>query len=261
VPPEELLTTCEAVIKLHRDHGNRTNRDHARLKYVIDDLGDDRVREIVGDYLGGTLRDAEPVVLHHADDHLGWHTQGDGAWFLGVKVANGRIADVGDERVRSGLRVVVEQFGASVRFTAREDVLLCNVAASDRGAVDEALARHGVRPAEEWAPVARNSFACPALPTCGLALAESERALPAILDELHVLLTDVGLGDLCLAHAHDRVPQRLRPPVQPKSASCARKESLRRSPPRGTRWRSGAGAALGTEQWVRRSGDAATAGR
>src|SRR5690606_30964421 len=114
-----------------------------------------------------------PVVLDHADDHLGWHDQGDSRWFLGVKVLNGRIADAGPERVRSGLRAVVAEVGASVRFTAREDVLLCDVPDAVRARVDDILAGHGVRPAERWAPVARSSFACPALPTCGLALAES----------------------------------------------------------------------------------------
>ncbi len=197
VPPDELLAACQAVIELHRDHGDRTNREHARLKYVVDDLGDDQVRELVAGYLGRTrLREYEPVVLDHAEDHLGWHAQGDGAWFLGVKVANGRIADAGDVQVRSGLRTVVERFGASVRFTAREDVLLCDVAARDRGRVDDLLGAHGVRPADRWAPVERSSFACPSLPTCGLALAESERALPGVLEELHGLLAGVGLADL-----------------------------------------------------------------
>lgn len=199
VPPDELIATCEAVVELHRDHGDRTNRDHARLKYVVDDLGADRVRALVAGYLGRPdLRDPEPVHLDHADDHLGWHAQHDGAWFLGVKVLNGRIADVGATRVRSGLRAVVARFGANVRLTAREDILLCDIAARDRSAVDAVLAEHGVRPAGAWTAVARSSFACPALPTCGLALAESERALPALLDELHAFLVELGLGGLAL---------------------------------------------------------------
>jgi sulfite reductase (ferredoxin) len=199
VPPEELIATCEAVVKLHRDHGNRSDRDHARLKYVVDDLGDDRVREIVAGYLGvPRLRDAEPVVLDHADDHLGWHRQADGDWFLGVKVRNGRIADARGTNARSGLRAVVERFGTSVRFTPRGDVLLCDIARADRAAVDALLAEHGVRPVAEWPAVERNSFACPALPTCGLALTESERVLPDVLDELGAVLTQLGLRDLDL---------------------------------------------------------------
>jgi sulfite reductase (ferredoxin) len=198
VEPDELLDVCAAVIMLHRDHGDRTNRDHARLKYIVDDLGSDRVREIVSANFGRALRDPEPVVLDHADDHLGWHAQGDGTWFLGVKVMNGRIADHGDTRVRSGLRAVVERYGATVRFTAREDVLLCDLDEADRAAVGALLAAHGVRRLDEWKPVARNSFACPAFPTCGLALTESERVLPAVLDELDAALAELGLGTLDL---------------------------------------------------------------
>ena len=196
VVPGELVDTIEAIVKMHRDHGNRTNRDHARLKYVIDDLGDATVRELVAGYLGHPVREVEDVVLDRAHDHLGWHTQADGNWFLGVKVASGRIADVEATRVRSGIRAVVERFGASVRFTPREDVLLCDIAERDRNGVDDLLAEHGVLPARKWIPIARNSFACPALPTCGLALTESERALPALLDELHATLSVLDLADV-----------------------------------------------------------------
>ncbi len=199
VAPDELIAACEAVVKLHRDYGNRANRDHARLKYVVDDLGHSRVAQLVARYLGrDELRPPEPVHLAHADEHLGWHAQHDGRWFLGVKVFNGRIADVGDERVRSALRAVVRTFHASVRLTAREDVLLCDIAAADRAAVDALLARHGVRPAEAWHPVARSSFACPALPTCGLAITDAERALTGVLEELQDAVTELGLGDLAV---------------------------------------------------------------
>jgi sulfite reductase (ferredoxin) len=197
VPPDELLDACEAVIMLHRDHGDRTNREHARLKYVVDELGESKVRALVAGYLGrADLAEPEPVILDHADDHLGWHAQGDGSWFVGVKVANGRIADIGSMQVRSGLRAATERFATSVRFTAREDVLLCDIADSDRHQIDEVLAAHGIRPADQWAPVARSSFACPALPTCGLALTESERVMPALLDELQTMLDGLGLEDL-----------------------------------------------------------------
>jgi sulfite reductase (ferredoxin) len=198
VPPDELVATCEAVVQLHRDHGDRSNREHARLKYVIDDLGDDRVRDLVAGYLGHPLRAPRDVVLDHADDHLGWHEQADGDWFLGVKVANGRIADVGGERLRSGIRSVVECLGTSVRFTAREDVLLCGIAERDRAEVDAILAAHRVRSLRDWAPVARNSFACPALPTCGLALTEAERALPDVLEEIGAVVAEYGMADLDL---------------------------------------------------------------
>ena len=197
VPPEQLLDVIGAVVLTHRDHGNRAQRDHARLKYLVEEWGVERFRTVVEERLGRRLPDPQPVSFAAAHDHLGWHPQGDGRWFLGVKVENGRIADRPDGvRVRAALRAAVERFGAGVRLTPREDLLLTDVASADRAGLDRLLRDHGVLPAEEWVPVKLNSFACPALPTCGLALTESERALPGVLDDLHRELVALGLGDL-----------------------------------------------------------------
>nr|MDP9005806.1 NADPH-dependent assimilatory sulfite reductase hemoprotein subunit [Actinomycetota bacterium] len=196
VAPAELLEVLEAIVATQRDHGDRTDRDHARMKYLVHDWGIARFTGEVEARLGRSLDPPQPVLLDDADDHLGWHDQGDGRWFCGVKVENGRIADRGAERVRSGLRAAVERFGLGVRFTPREDVLLTDVDAADRASLDAVLADHGVVAAERWVPIKRNSFACPALPTCGLALTESERALPGVLEELTAELQALGLGDL-----------------------------------------------------------------
>ena len=196
VHPAELFDVLDAIVAIQRDHGDRGDRDHARMKYLVADWGIARFTAEVEARLGRRLAPAQPVDLGAADDHLGWHDQGDGRAFLGVKVENGRIADRGAQRVRSGLRAAVERFGPGVRFTPREDVLLTDIDAADRAGVDAVLAEHGVVAAERWVPVKRNSFACPALPTCGLALTESERALPGVLDELAAELESMGLADL-----------------------------------------------------------------
>jgi sulfite reductase (ferredoxin) len=198
VPPEELLAVVRAVVELQRDHGDRRDREHARFKYLVHEWGVDRVRADLGRRLGRALPAPEPVVLTAVDDHLGWHDQGDGRWFLGVKVENGRIVDRDGERVRSGLRAVVERFTPGVRLTPREDILLTGIAADDRAVIDRMLADHGVRGVDGWAPIERSSFSCPALPTCEKALTESERALPGVLTELIAELGGHGLGDLDL---------------------------------------------------------------
>lgn len=198
VAPEELLEVLDTIVRVQRDHGDRHNREHARLKYLIHDWGIDRFGAEVAQRLGRSLPAPEPVVFDAADDHLGWHPQGDGRWFLGVKVENGRVVDRGAVRVRSGLRSVVERFSPGVRLTPREDILLTDLAGRDRPTVEALLRDHGVLPAEQWVAIKRNSFACPALPTCGLALAESERALPGVLDELEAELDALGLGGLDL---------------------------------------------------------------
>jgi sulfite reductase (ferredoxin) len=193
VAPDELFEVLETVVRVQRDHGDRSNREHARLKYLVHDWGIERFRDEVGQRLGRSLPDPQPVVFHDAADHLGWHRQGDGRWFLGVKVENGRIADRGPVRLRSGLRAVVERCSPGVRFTPREDVLFTDLTDGDRPVVEGLLRDSGVLPVEQWVAIKRHAFACPALPTCGLALTESERALPGVLDELQAELDALGL--------------------------------------------------------------------
>lgn len=196
VAPHELSAVLEAIVGVQRDHGDRRDREHARMKYLVHDWGIERFREEASRQVGDRLPEPQPVSFTAADDHLGWHPQGDGRWFLGVKVENGRIADRGTLRLRSGLRAVVEHLTPGVRLTPREDVLLTDVADHDRPAVEAMLRDHGVLPAEQWVAIKRNSFACPALPTCGLALTEAERALPDVLDELQAELVALDLEGL-----------------------------------------------------------------
>jgi sulfite reductase (ferredoxin) len=196
VPPEQLFEVMETVVQVFRDHGDRTDREHARLKYLVHDWGIERFRDEVAGRLGRPLPAPEPLSFEDAHDHLGWHDQGDGRWFLGVKVENGRIIDRGDVRVRSGLRAVVERFAPGLRFTPREDVLLTGFTAEQRPEVEAILAEHGVLLAEEWGAMQRASFSCVALPTCGLALTESERVFPEVLDHLEAALVELGLPEL-----------------------------------------------------------------
>lgn len=195
VPPDELLEVVTTVVAVQRDHGDRADRKHARLKYLVAEWGLDRFRGEIEARLGRRLVEPGPLTWPATHDHLGWHRQPDGARFLGVRVPSGRIADDGDMRLRAGLRRVVERFGAAVRLTPRQDVLLTGIAAADRSAVDRELGVHGVAAVEALPPLERHALACPALPTCGLALAEAERVLPAILADLQSVADSLGLGD------------------------------------------------------------------
>jgi len=194
VAPERLGDVVEAVVVVQRDHGNRADRHRARLKYLIDERGIDWFRAEVEHLLGWRLED--PLALPPwtgADDHLGWHAQPDGRWFLGVHVADGRVRDSEGCRQRSALREIVGRFSPGLRLTARQDVLFTDLDEADRTAVDGVLRDHGVGRAEELAPLRRHGLACPALPTCGQALTEAERVMPAVLDHLQGTLEEVGL--------------------------------------------------------------------
>ena len=191
----EVVEVAEAVVKVQRDHGNRSDRRHARLKYLLDKEGLDWFRDQVERQLGRPLAPAATVEVSAIEDHLGWHPQGGGRSFLGVFVENGRIRDGADRRLRSGLRRVVETTGGGVRFTAQQNLLLTDIPDRERPLVDRILADHGVTRHGALSTVRRWSMACPALPTCGLAVAEAERVLPDVIAELEAELERLGVAD------------------------------------------------------------------
>ncbi|HKV50596.1 MAG TPA: NADPH-dependent assimilatory sulfite reductase hemoprotein subunit [Gemmatimonadaceae bacterium] len=194
---DQVGRVSEAVVAVHRDYGDRSNRRHARLKYVIDDHGLPWFRERVEEHFGAPLEPARDVPVTQIHDHLGWHQQGDGRWFCGVFVENGRIRDTPASRLRTALREIVTRVRpvVGVRLTSQQNVLLTGIAERQRGLVEQLLGDHGVEDAGRVLPVRRWAMACPALPTCGLALAESERALPGVLESLERELDRLGIAD------------------------------------------------------------------
>jgi sulfite reductase (ferredoxin) len=194
VQPDDLVRMVEAVIRLQRDHGDRTNRRRARLKYVVDDMGLPWIREQLADYFGAPI--VEPPALKLAvPDLLGWHEQGDGKLWLGVPVAAGRIGDVENgPHVRTALRRIVEQFAPNLTLTPQQDVLLTDVAPENKAAIESLLRAHKVVLAEDMSPMAQYALSCPALPTCGLALTEAERMHPEIVGGIDALLAKHGLS-------------------------------------------------------------------
>ena len=193
--PEEVVAASEAVCTFFRDHGNRADRKRARLKYVIHDWGVDKFKEVFfRDYLKTPARPVKDAPITGLDLHHGWHAQGDGNWFLGLSVENGRIKDDGARRLRSGLRKIVETVKCNVRLSAQQDVLLCDIDPARKAEVDSLLNEYGIPRPENLSMVRKWSMACPAIPTCPLAITESERSLPAVVDELEKVLADMGLG-------------------------------------------------------------------
>ncbi len=193
VPAGDIIEAAEAVVKLFRDHGNRADRKRARIKYVVHDWGVEKFREVLAGYLGGMPAQPRPAPISDYHLHLGWHPQGDGKWFYGISVENGRVKDVGSIRLRSGLRAIVERFGPELRLTGMQDVLLCNLDGHDLPHLERMLDEYGIPRPDSVSRVRRYSMSCPAIPTCGLAISEAERALPGILDELETLLEHLGL--------------------------------------------------------------------
>ena len=193
ITPDQVVPVVETIVLVQRDYGNRTERKHARMKYLIHNWGIDRFRDEVETRLGYRLQPFAPMPPLSNQLHLGWQAQGDGHWFLGISIENGRIADVGERRLKSGLRALVETFRPGVRLTPNHDILFTGLHADQRPAVDALLRQYGIEPSEALSHIQLFSMACVALPTCGLAVAESERALPGVIDELEREVARLGL--------------------------------------------------------------------
>jgi sulfite reductase (ferredoxin) len=203
--PELALAALEAATRVYRDSGDRSNRKHARLKYVLAERGVGWFRGRVEEELGRPLASPAPVPRYRVEDHLGWHLQADGRWLLGLHVDSGRIRDGDGRPLRQALRTLVERFQPELRLTPQQNVVLANLEQKDRAEIERLLARHEVSPEPPRMPLRRFALACPALPTCGLAVAEAERVLPQLLRELerlghgndHVSLRISGCPNAC----------------------------------------------------------------
>lgn len=194
-PPEMLVEAAEAVIKLQRDHGDRSDRKHARLKYLVAEKGMPWIKQTLEQYLGHKVEDPRPMPRFGVEDHVGWHAQGDGKWFLGVPISSGRIVDRDGEGIRSGLKEVLAVYGMNVALTAGQNIILCDIEEKERPAVEALLKKHGMRLKDDITEVYRNFLACVALPTCGKALAEAERVKLPLVADIEQAMARHGLRD------------------------------------------------------------------
>ncbi|MDW3216564.1 MAG: NADPH-dependent assimilatory sulfite reductase hemoprotein subunit [Ilumatobacteraceae bacterium] len=197
VSDDEAGAVVEAIVTTFRDEGNRDDRSHARLKYLVAEHGIGWLRDQVETRLGRRL--ADPVAVPDwggPRDHLGWHRQDDDRWYLGVPIPTGRLEDTDNMQRRTAVRTVLERHAGEIRLTPHQDLLLCGIATADRDAVEAIFAEHHVPLARNLPLTVLSSMACPALPTCGQALGEAERILPELTDLIDGLLRERGLGDL-----------------------------------------------------------------
>jgi sulfite reductase (ferredoxin) len=194
IRPDQVIDVATAIMMVQRDYGNRVDRKVARMKYLIADWGLEKFKAKVEEYYGQRLAEPHPQDVHGFDDHLGWHEQGDGRWFYGLNVENGRIADHEGWQLKAALREICRTYRPGIRLTAHQSILLTDVAAENREAIEQVLRNHGIKLSHEISTVRRWSMACVAWPTCGLSITEAERALPGMVDQLEVELAKLGLS-------------------------------------------------------------------
>jgi len=193
-PKEEAVDVCEKILTIQRDYGNRENRKNARFKYTVDRLGVDFIREELNKRLGWEIEEAKPFEFKHNGDRYGW-TEGSGKWHFTLFIQNGRVKDTSDYKLKTALREIAEIHTGDFRLTPNQNLIIANVAKSKKQQIQKIIDQYGITDGEHYTGLRRNSMACVAFPTCGLAMAESERYLPTLINKIEGLLDEAGLNE------------------------------------------------------------------
>jgi len=191
---EQAVEVAEHVVRLQRDHGDRTNRKHARLKYTIDDRGLEWFRSELQQRLGYELQPAAAFRFLSRGDEFGWSKDQHGLWHLALFVPQGRIIDGKEQKLLSALAAIAKQHQGTFRLTANQNVIISEVPAGKKSAIEALLQSHGIGPTQQLSPLRQQALACVALPTCGLAMAEAERYLPELTEKIEALLARHNLS-------------------------------------------------------------------
>ncbi|WP_281975582.1 assimilatory sulfite reductase (NADPH) hemoprotein subunit [Halobacillus litoralis] len=192
-PVERTVDVAEKILTIQRDYGNRSNRKNARFKYTIDRFGMEWIREELNDRLGWSLEDAKDYHFESNGDRYGWMKGEDGHWHHTFFIQNGRIKDSENYRLKEGLRKIAETNTGEFRLTPNQNVTLSMIPEEKKAEIEGIIDEYELMDGEHNSAIRRNSMACVALPTCGLAMAESERYLPSLIDKLEEILDEAGL--------------------------------------------------------------------
>src|SRR5690606_8911740 len=197
IKKEDAVAIAEAVMTTQRDFGDRVNRAHARLKYTILDMGVDVFRKEVEQRSGIKFEQERPYKFTSTGEPFGWLKGTDGKWYYNLYVLSGRIKDVGDVRYKSGLREIAKIHDGDFRLTGNQNVVIGKISEENKPKVEALLEEYGIAngKSRNLSGLSLHSLSCVALPTCGLALAGSELALPGIFDRLEEVIEVAGLSD------------------------------------------------------------------
>ncbi|MBM7570469.1 assimilatory sulfite reductase (NADPH) hemoprotein subunit [Aquibacillus albus] len=193
-PAEKIVDVAEKILTIQRDYGNRSNRKNARFKYTVDRLGKEWILNELNNRLGWNLEEARDFHFDHNGDHYGW-VKGNGKWHLTLFIQNGRIADTDDYKLKTGLREIAKVHTGDFRLTPNQNVIISNVTNYMKPKIKKLVEEYGLTDGKQNSALRRNSMACVAFPTCGLAMAESERYLPSLIDKIEGILDEAGLRE------------------------------------------------------------------
>ncbi len=193
--PDQVVRVSEEIVKIQRDYGDRKNRAHARLKYTIDDRGIDWFKEELNKRLGWSLEEARPFQFKQNADVYGWLKGTDGKWNRVIFIQNGRVLDTEELPMMTGLREIAKVHQGDFRLTPNQNLMICGVSDTEKDRIDGLLETYRMRDTDQHSAARLRSMACVAFPTCGLAMAESERYLPGLLTKIETLLAEHGLSE------------------------------------------------------------------
>jgi len=193
--PEQVVDVAEKTVTIQRDYGDRSVRKHARFKYTIDDRGLEWFVGELTNRLGWSLSEARPFHFDHNGDRYGWVKGSNGKWHFTLFIQNGRVMDEPNYPLMTGLREIAKVHTGDFRLTANQNLIIGNVSSQKKKKIEELIKEYGLTDGVHYSALRRNSMACVALPTCGLAMAESERYLPTLLEKIEPMLEEYGLRD------------------------------------------------------------------
>ena len=189
------VAAMRVIATIYRDFGNRFDRKQARLKYLIDKMGVDQFRREFIDRCEFDVHPSRPIPEIQIEDWMGKHEQRDGKFFYGVFVENGRIKDTDDVKLRTAFLKIIKTLNCSTTLTPQQSILFNDLDESQIKELESILTEHNVPLLHELSNARRYSMACPSMPTCGLAVAESERVMPDFITEVENTLAELGLAD------------------------------------------------------------------
>ncbi|MCQ6267148.1 assimilatory sulfite reductase (NADPH) hemoprotein subunit [Fictibacillus sp. WQ 8-8] len=191
--PDQILEVAEKVITIQRDYGNRSQRKNARFKYTVDRLGLQTVKEELENRLGWSLDEAKDFSFEDNGDRYGWVQGVQENWHFTLFVEGGRIADLENYKLMTGLREIAKVHTGEFRLTANQNLIIANITREKKQEITELLEQYGMLDSQKVSAIRRNSMACVALPTCGLAMAEAERYLPVLMNKIDNIAEENGL--------------------------------------------------------------------
>ncbi|WP_077298650.1 assimilatory sulfite reductase (NADPH) hemoprotein subunit [Virgibacillus pantothenticus] len=190
--PNQVIAIAEQIVTIQRDYGNRSDRKNARFKYTIDARGIDWLKQTLHERLGWELKEPKDYQFENNGDGYGW-LEGNDKWHFTLFIENGRVKDTDDYPLRTGLREIAKIHTGDFRLTPNQNLVIANVTKQKKDHIEQLIQTYKLTDGGQLSGLRRNSMACVALPTCALAMAESERYLPSLIEKIEAILQEAGL--------------------------------------------------------------------